>query len=189
MNQYYKDYYWEMGLPHGLDPVEPQNISESFKIVMDPYRKYISIEKYLYGIFAEVIYDSKFLNFRHLKPTEQVAWQKEIFKEGPNEVISLIRNQDDRIVFKEVCSFEKEICRECRTYSPHGILLSVQKLLYKSFQDPFNGMLLYDKNEHLVMYKTYEVDEKTHQFTEMLSEQWNTRSHPAPAKTLTSVSK
>lgn len=169
MSKFYKDYVWKEGLPHGIQPVEGASTGSLYKIVMDPYRKRISIENYLDGLFSQVIYDSYLINFRHLNPANQTAWQKE---ELPSGAV-LIRDQDDRIVFKENYIFKNELCRECHISSPHNIPLATQKMFYKVFGDSFDGVILFDKNDHPVMQKIYAFDETTHQFTELLKENWN----------------
>jgi hypothetical protein len=84
----------------------------------------------------------------------------------------LIRNQDDRVVFIEDCLFERNTCRECRLISPHGFLLSVHKMYYQALGDSFNGLMLFDANEQLVMRKCYAIDQKTGEFGELISEHW-----------------
>ena len=114
MTKLYRDYVWREGIPYGIDPIE-KDAAISYKIPMDPYRKRIAIEKYIHGIFVGVIYDSAFLDFRHLKLAEQTAWQKQIVEENNEQIISTIRNQDDRLVFIETYHFENHYCRECHT--------------------------------------------------------------------------
>lgn len=168
MSKLFRDYVWKEGIPYGIKPLTEDQTGTSYKIVMDPYRKRISVESYLDGSFSHIVYDSYLINFRHLNPVEQTAWQKEELPSGA----SLIRNQDDRIVFKETYVFKDELCRECHVSSPHGIPLSTHKMYYKSFGDAFDGVILYDKNDHPVMQKFYSVDESG-EFNELLSENWN----------------
>lgn len=170
MTKLFKDYLWKEGIPYGVTPLE-DSCSEGYKIIMDPYRKRISIEKYANGKLISVVYDSALFNFRHLKPSEQIAWQKEIIKESDNEVVALIRNQDDRVVIKETYIFKDGFCRECHTHSPHGIFVSRQQMFYTVLGDSFNGVMLFDANDHLVMQKKYKADESG-EFTEVLTEQW-----------------
>jgi len=172
MSKYYRDYVWKEGIPYGIDPL-PENAEMSYKIAMDPYRKRISIEKYKKGNFSEIVYDSALLDFRHLKSAEQTAWQKVIYDEKPDQIISHIRNQDDRLVFIETYRFEKDFCKECFAKSPHNVPISHQKMYYTSLQDAFNGVVLFDNNNHPVMFKEYQVDEGTGEFTELLEEQWD----------------
>lgn len=170
MGKFYRDYFWKEGIPYGIEPTEDGG---TVKIVMDPYRKRISIEKYQDRVFAGVIYDSALFNFRHLKPAEQNAWQKNPIRQDDNSIECLIRNQDDRVVIKEVYRFEKGVCRECFAYSPQGILISRQHMLYTALQDPLNGVILYDANEHPVVFKKYAISEETGEFTDLLEEQWD----------------
>lgn len=177
MSKNYENYVWKNGMPYGI----PGKFSETspsyndiyYKIVSDPYHKRISIEKYVHNSFSQVIYDSALFNFRSLKPAEQNAWQKTTVAESETKITSHIRNQDDRLILIEIYSFVKGLCRECHSYSPHGILVSLQKMYYQSLGDAFNGTMLYDINEHPVLYKRYQVDLTTQDFTELLEEQWD----------------
>lgn len=173
MNKHFKDYYWKGGIPQGLSPCDESGTDISYKIVMDPYRKRISIETYAFGVFKNITYDSVLLDFRHLTPANQTAWQKLILEETAEKVISIIKNQDDRVLYLETYIFENGVCRECKVHSPHGPLLAVHKMFYHSLQDPFTGVVLFDANEHPVMYKRYEMDEESKEFTELLQEEWN----------------
>lgn len=171
--QYFLDYYWKNGIPYGKEIVHCLESMPSYKIVSDPYRKRISIEKYLSGHFIESIYDSILLDFRHLKAAEQHAWQHSSISENESTSTSLIRNQDDRILFKEYSVFEQGFCRKCTIYSPQNILLSVHKMYYERLNDSFNGVILFDVNEHPVMKKKYEVDQDTGEFSVLLEECWD----------------
>lgn len=175
MTMHYTDYYWKMGKPYGIYPVEAHQNLHSYKIVSDPYFKRISIEKYRFGQFQNVIYDSVLLDFRHLKPTEQTAWQKESLAENK----SLLRNQDDRAILIESYTFEQELCRSCAIQSIHGIPLSLHRMFYQSLQDDFDGVVLYDRENHPVMMKHYQTDPSTGEFTLLLKEEWDMQSPPA----------
>lgn len=177
MTKYYRDYRWIDGIPYGIDPIEEIVSMDTYKIVMDPYRKRISIEKYSLGQFFTVIDDSYLLDFRHLKKPEQTAWQKLPILEEPDQTVCLIRDQDDRVLFLETHLFSKELCRECRVNSPHGIPLSVHRMFYTIYHDPFDGVILYDSNEHPVMMKRYEFDAGLQQYTTLLEEQWNMQNN------------
>ncbi len=167
--KHYADYLWKNGKPKGINPTTELN-ETTYKVIADPYYKRISLEKYKDGAFDSLIYDSALFDFRHLKPVEQNAWQKKLIREDENESLCYIRNQDDRLILMEHYFFEDQICRECRTSSPHGVLLSVQKILYEKFGDPFNGVVLYDTNAHVVMYKRYAIDISTQTFENLLEE-------------------
>lgn len=173
--KYFTDYYWKDGAPRGLSPIPPESKHEgiSYKIVADPYNKRISLEKYDKGQFLSIIYDSALFDFRHLKPREQYAWQKATIEENDSQTICHIRNQDDRLILIEEYLFEENRCRECRAKSPHGLLISKQKILYKDLNDAFDGVILFDSNNHPIMLKKYKVDELSKEFTELLEEQWN----------------
>jgi hypothetical protein len=118
------------------------------------------------------------LDFRQLKHPEQTAWQKIPITETSDMMVCLIRNEDDRVLFLETHLFMNGMCRECRVSAPQGIPLSFHKMLYKNMGDPFDGVILYDRNEHPVMYKKYEFNEKEQQFTTLLEEQWNMEENP-----------
>lgn len=173
MIKQFKDYIWKDGLPYGVDFVEDpfQFYGPTYKIVMDPYRKRISIEKYLKGLFEGIIYDSALLDFRHLKKPEQMAWEKTT-QQNNGATECLIRNQDDRVLFIESYSFEGKRCRECCVKSVHGFPLSLHRMYYTALNDSFDGVVLYDSNEHPVMMKRYEIDSETGEFTTLLEEKW-----------------
>lgn len=172
MSEYYTDYVWRNGIPYGKGKIaEP--IGLYYKLPMDPYRKRIAIEQYQDKAFQRVIYDSAFIDFRHLKPpAEQTAWQKIVISSSPTRVMSIIRNQDDRIVCMEECLFDGNYCIECRLTSPHGFLLSIHKMSYRALGHPFDGVVLYDSNEHPVMSKKYAIEEDSGEFGELLEEAW-----------------
>lgn len=173
MLKYYRDYYWKKGKPYGLDPVEiPDQEAITYKIVVDPYYKRFSLEKYKRGHFEKIIYDSSLLDFRHLNPIEQQAWQKEILEETPTSMKCLLRNQDDRAILFENYEFERGRCRACSFISIHGILLAKHCLYYSDFGDSFNGIILYDIEGRPIMKKMYEIDSSTGEFGTLLSEEW-----------------
>lgn len=176
MSKHFRDYGWKGGIPYGKG-VSEENLkipaAETYKIIMDPYRKRISIEKYDQMQFASIIYDSALLDFRHLKSDEQTAWQKTPIANGCGKETCIIRNQDDRILFVESYLFEGERCRECIVHSPHGHLLSKHKMFYTGLNDSFNGVILFDCNERPVMRKSYNIDESTGEFTDLTHEEWD----------------
>ncbi|MEC7839614.1 MAG: hypothetical protein VX777_06210 [Chlamydiota bacterium] len=175
MYKYYRDYYWKQGKPKGIDVLTEEKIStcESYKIVVDPYFKRYTIEKYSKGIFSDICYDSALFDFRRLKPVDQNAWQKETVNESDNEIICLIRNQDDRVIVKERYIFENGLCRSCETIYPSGYLISTQRIYYKKLGDESNKVVLYDRLEHPILIKVYDADETTGEFSELLNEQWD----------------
>lgn len=168
MNSYYLDYFWDQGIPFGRNPVESCENRIAYKIIMDPYRKHISIEKYKDEIFICTVYDSRFLDFRDLRKGEQLAWQKVPL----DEKSYIIRNQDDRVVFKEIYTFIKNRCRKCDAYSPQGIKLSSQEMFYVDLGDNFNGVILKDIEDRVVLFKEYSIDPQTHEFSELIQENW-----------------
>lgn len=172
MIKHYKSYFWKDGIPRGTEPLEDIQ-GENYKIVMDPYRKRISLEAYQGTRFVKVIYDSALVNFRHLKPEEQASWQREVLSESESQVECLVRNQDDRVLYLETHEFEHALCRECRIFSPHGILIATQKIYYKSLGDAFNGVILFDAGLQPVMMKQYAIEDETQEFSVLLSENWD----------------
>lgn len=176
MNSHFKDYLWEEGIPKGLIPTSPIKNEMTYKIVMDPYRKHISIEKYQGEMFLDTTYDSRLLDFRDIKRGEQLAWQKIPIEENISRSVCLIRNQDDRIVCKEIYAFTQNRCRKCEGFSPQNIPLSTQYLFYKDLGDPFNGVILVDAEHKCVLVKEYALDAETHEFSELIKEDWRPKA-------------
>ena len=172
LSKHYSDYFWKDGKPQGIGTTSSLS-NVTYKIIADPYYKRISIEKYIDGSFKSLVYDSALFDFRDLKPDRQTAWQKITISETKNTMVCHLRNQDDRLVVIEEYFFEHSLCRECKAYSPQRILLSIQKMHYKALNDSFNGVLLYDANEHPVLYKHYEIDSSGQEFAQLLEEQWD----------------
>ena len=179
MYKQYRNYYWKMGKPYGCEEVDASLAPFSYKIVSDPYFKRFSIEKYLFAHFDKVVYDSALLDFRHLSLKEQIAWQREVLKEEGDRSICLLRNQDDRAVLMETLTFHQNQCRTCETSSVHGLPIARHRMFYRSLQDPFDGVVLYDLEGRPVMMKIYETDPLTGEFTNLVSEEWNMQ-HPLP---------
>ncbi len=173
MTKYYKDYFWKDGRPQGLSLIPNYISGKAYKIVSDPYYKWITIELYQDGLFASLIYDNQLLNFRHLNSANQMAWEKKMISDVQGKVVSQIRNQDDRLVYLETYQFEKDLCRKCDVSSPHGLLLACHQMFYMELGDAINGVVLFDANQHPVMYKTYEWDPAQREFTELLQETWD----------------
>ena len=171
MVKHYRDYRWENGKPVGISafPELVQGVV-SYKIVADPYYKWISIEKYIGTEWNGVVYDSKLFDFRVLKQGNQTAWSRTPLT---TENRSLIRDENDRVICIEEYFFREGRCILCNVYSTHGILLSIQKILYTDFGDPFNGVALFDREGHSVMNKSYELDPETEEFGELKQEQWS----------------
>lgn len=184
MFKHFHDYSWKEGKPYGRQEVNPSQTSFSYKIVVDPYYKRFSIEKYKYSNFDKVIYDSCLLDFRHLTLKDQMAWQREILKEDKESSVCLLRNQEDRAILIETLMFEGDRCRECTTRSVHGILLSIHRMYYCCLNDDFNGVVLYDVEKRPVMMKVYETDPSTGEFTNLLIEEWNMLTHSTLKDTL-----
>lgn len=169
MNPYYRDYFWKEGLPYGIEQMpSPEDIT--YKVVMDPYKKRISIEKYSWGDFLELVYDSALFDFRSLKGENQFAWEKTRVRDSS---VSIIRDQNDRVILKEEYEFEGERCRKCSIYSPHGILIGIQRMYYHGLNDSFNGVELRDANDHQVMRKEYEMNQVLDEFGQLTKELWD----------------
>jgi hypothetical protein len=177
MMKYYRDYYWKKGKPYGHEVATTTN-GKTYKIVTDAYGKRFSIEQYQEGLFDKTIYDSLLLDFRHLNPVNQMAWQKEVIAENEQTVTCLLRNQDDRAILLETHYFDNKRCRSCKISSIHGLPLSTHRMYYQSLQDPFNGVVLYDLENRPVMVKTYQTDSETDEFTILLSEEWDMQTLP-----------
>lgn len=174
MSKHFKDYYWKEGKPCGKGFVEhPEKEDLTVKIVADPYYKKITIEAYAKGQFSTIIYDSSLLDFRQMKKSDFHAWEKITTEETEEKMISLIKNQNDQVIFKETQYFRDGLTTECLLTTPEGQPLSFHKIFYTSFGDPFNGVILYDRNKHPVMSKKYDIDEKTQEFTNVIEETWN----------------
>lgn len=173
MHSFFCDYFWKQGKPIGVKKsAAPATLECTYKIVTDPYHKRYTVEQYCFGVFSVCIYDSLLLDFRKLHPQDQIAWQREVLSESSSETISVLRNIEDRVLLKELQIFEEQLCRECRLYSPHGVLLSIHRLLYTLKGDPFNGCILYDSTGRPCLIKRYQADQEG-VFGELLEEQWD----------------
>lgn len=178
MFKHFQDYYWKDGKPYGRQEVEASEAFFSYKIIVDPYYKRFSIEKYQYRHFDKIIYDSCLLDFRHLTAKDQIAWEREILKEERDFSLCLLRNQEDRAILTETLTFEESQCRACTTRSVHGILLSIHRMYYQCLNDNFDGVVLYDIEKRPVMMKVYETNPMTGEFTHILNEEWNMQAIP-----------
>lgn len=179
MIKHFRNYYWKNGKPYGIDVVDPKQADLSYKIVVDPYYKRFSIERYQRQQFEKIVYDSALLDFRHLKPIDQMAWERELIEDMPNQTKYLLRNQEDRAILIETLLFENGRCRYCQLSSIHGIFLSTHKLCYTALQDAFNGVILFDAENRPVLLKKYEMDPITEEFTTLIQEEWNMQYTPA----------
>ncbi len=177
MITHYKEYYWKNGKPYGRQIVDPSSI-QSFRIIVDPYFKRFSLEKYARGKFEKIIYDSVLLDFRHLTPLHQTAWQKEVIEESEQEQHCILRNQDDRAILVEKTIFMNQRCQVCCLYSIHGLLLSFHQIFYQDWGHPFNGVVFFDTERNPVMIKKYAFDPETDAFSSLLSEEWDMSQKP-----------
>lgn len=178
MYKHYNDYYWKSGKPYGRGEVLASENQASYKIIVDPYFKRFSIEKYCFEQFDCIIYDSVLLDFRHLTLGDQIAWRHEMLKNENGSSLAVLRNHDDRAILLESHSFEGKYCRTCQTSSLFGNRLATHRMFYKSLNDSFNGLVLYDVEQRPVMMKTYEIDPVTEEFSKLLTEEWNMQTLP-----------
>ncbi|MCB1135609.1 MAG: hypothetical protein KDK78_05005, partial [Chlamydiia bacterium] len=148
-------------------------------ILSDPYHKRLSVERYAYGVYAETVYDSNLFDFRHLNPQSQVAWKREILDETAEHTFGLVRNIDDRVIYKEHCAYRDGHCVESRIEAPQGLAVAVQKIYYKSLGDAENAVVLYDRIGQAVMWKVYTVGEDG-EFLELVEEHWDMTQTPPP---------
>lgn len=167
MHHYYRDYGWEEGRPIGIGKIT-REASLCYRLVSDPYQKWLSIEMYREGQFATLIYDSRLLDFRRLTAQAQAAWRKERIDSRE----SWIYNEDDRLILKERYS---EMA--CAIYSPHSLLLCRYALLKDEAR-----VVLYDSHHHLVMTQQYRVFADG-EFIDLQEENWSLtteKSLPSP---------
>ncbi|MGK5595253.1 MAG: hypothetical protein ACSNEK_07850 [Parachlamydiaceae bacterium] len=169
MSGYYKTYQWKNGKPIGLNREErPSGLV--YKIVTDPYYKRISIEEYQEGCFSKTIYDSVLLDFRSLKQNNYLAWERQW---NSNQEQSLIRDENDRVVYLETYKFHEQRCLECHIFYPNKTLLSIQKIFYKGINSlSFNGVILFDAIMQPVMLKEYEINHENGEFGNLVKEEW-----------------
>jgi hypothetical protein len=172
----YRDYTWQKGIPVGIGPLE-ETASHYYKILTEPYHRYYVVEEYQKGEFVSVPYDSQLFDFRLLQPASQVGWRKE----SVSEDVYLIRNLEERIILREEYHYREKRCVSCQAYSPHGPLISTQKIFYKQFDDPFDGVVLYDSIGKPVLSKRYSLD-SAGEFAKVTEEQWDMTqvSEPLP---------
>ena len=124
----FNDYCWKDGLPYGING---SGGPFSYKIVQDPYRKWVSIEQYSGPKFIKVIYDSRLIDFRKLHPSEQLGWERETYSETEHEMVQFIRNQDDRLVYRETSFFSNLRCMSAISTPPMVFSVDPQAKLYR----------------------------------------------------------
>ena len=162
----YEDYYWSHGIPRGVGKCGAALPALHYKIVSDPYRKRISIERFTQNAFHAVVYDSALFDFRDLAPERQASWQK--LSLGDHQ--ALIRDHDDRTILFEDYTFTGGRCSFCKARSPHGPSVSEQMICYRASGDSFDGVVLWDSNRHPVILKKYKIDESSGEFSELIEE-------------------
>jgi hypothetical protein len=168
---HYKDYIWKSGIPYGIQPTEAlQGIT--YKVPCDPYYRVVFIEKYVDGRFDRLVYDSRLLNFRKLNPQDQTSWERKILEDTENRIIAEVRNHDDQLIVIETMEYQHQLCKSCRLHSPQGIFLSEHRMSYAHLGDSFNGVTLFDSNEHVILVKKYVFDEEAGEFSDLLQEIW-----------------
>lgn len=150
-------------MPIGLEPIDATS-PVSYKIIKDPYKKRISLERYHNGSFEKVIYDSALFDFRKLLAPEQKVWQQ--------SGAGLIRDEDDRVILQEQYTFENSLCRIVTLHSPHGVVFACQKMYYTKLGDPFDGAILYDPEETPIFWKKYALEEQTNEWSHVTDQGW-----------------
>jgi hypothetical protein len=167
MYLFFDDYYWRDGRPVGLFPHEEcRQEGKAYKIIADPYYKRITVEQFEDGIFRTTVYDSALFDFRSLKDTFPANWER---VQQSDHV--LVRDIHERVLWRENFVFEEHLCRKCRVYSPHGLLLSTHHLFYTALHDTFDGVILYDATDRPVLFKHYTSVDGI--FTELIEERWD----------------
>lgn len=173
MFPYFTDYYWKDGQPVARDQVsvdQMKGLQEAYRFVHDSYHKHLTLEHYKEGRFAGVIYDSRLLDYRHLKNEAfQHAWRKERLEETESQVQSVLFDETDRVAMIETYRFEEGRCISCEMTSPHGIPVGTQRLYYDG---PFIGVVLFDANDHPVLAKRYRLG-PDQQFSKLEETIWN----------------
>lgn len=125
----------------------------AYRILADPYNKRISIERYRFGRFDGLIYDSLFLDFRTLTERDQKAWSQEELPQDDSRLTILVRDMNERVLYLEENHFNEEgRCIRCDIKTPNGWLLASNHILE-------DGVELYDCAGKLVGKKKYAVDE------------------------------
>lgn len=157
MYPFFNDYMWRKGKPYGIGKVT-SDAPLAYRIVTDPYQKWISIELYRQGDFEALIYDSRLLDFRRLSAHNQIGWRKEAI----NSDEAWIYNEDDRIILRE-----KVTPSACLIYSLHEILLCRYV-----FRTEKARVILYDAHSHPVMMQSYRIYEEG-EFIDLQKEEWS----------------
>ena len=174
MTWFYEDYFWDEAVPMGIRRLELEQVPDKalvYKLASDPYGKWRSIEKYVHGAFDSVVYDSLLFDFRHLKPENQIAWEKEVLSECGDKSEILIRDQNDRVVLHEEYLFDQHLCRKCHVSSAHHVPISDQKMFYTFLGDKADILILYDMAGHPIMYKQYQSLENG-EYGKLVEENW-----------------
>lgn len=165
--KHFIDYTWKKGVPIGIGTPSDQT-KTTYLVLTEPYHRYYAVEKYENGKFSNVAYDSLLFDFRLLQPASQVGWRKEQVTEDRY----LIRNLEEKIILQEEYFYKEGRCISCKAFSPHGPLISTQKILYTDFGDPINGVLLNDATGRCITYKKYSLN-ASGEFAEVLEEKWD----------------
>ncbi len=152
--KYYRNYRWKEGKPVGIGKTS-REAPRCFRIVSDPYHKWLSIEMYREGQFAALIYDSHLLDFRKLKPAVQLAWRKEAIDDRE----SWIYNEDDRLILREKYSESG-----CAVYSLHGILICRYE-----FDEHKARVVLFDSHSLPVLVQQYRTFDRG-EFIDLIDE-------------------
>lgn len=171
MADYFRNYTWSKGKPQGEGTRSDLGNEPAYRIITDPYHKWYTVEEYADGLFRSSVYDSRLLDFRHLNPQSQVAWQEVPLRDTAEGKVYLIRNGDDRVIILEEFRFRAGRCEECRLLSPQGLYLGRHRMRYRDWGDAFDGVTLEDATGRRVMEKRYSLGPNG-EFEKVLVEEW-----------------
>lgn len=170
---YFREYFWDKGRPFGRGGCTPKEAPISYKIVHDPYYKRICLEKYVWGLFQESIYDSFLLDFRSFRQgKEPAAWEKQLVQDTGEQLRFIVKDEDDRVRFFENHTLESGRTVKGEIFSVHGIFLCAHRLFWMSKGDSWNGLQIWDREERLVLTKIYNVSPDTGDFADLIAEKW-----------------
>lgn len=177
----FQDYFWKEGIPIGLRPRKGVSLlPRHYKIVTDPYRKRWVVEKYTEGVWEGVIYDSALFDFRRLKIMAEEPWERETICRTREQETILLRDPEDRLVAREIFSFQGGKQKRWELQSIHGIPICSHTLFSTLWGDSFSGLVLRDREGRMILWKQYELDPNTHAFSKLVRESWDPHHEPSP---------
>lgn len=181
MEHYFCDYCWRKGRPYGKKQTE-RSASVAYKIVTDPYHRRYSIERYVSGRFESVVYDSILLDFRRLNESWYDAWERELVESSERHVVTILKDEEGRARIRETSHYRGGVPVQCDLESIHGVLVAVQKIYRTSFDDPWNGVILLDREGRPVMQKLYDIVD-VGEFGALREEHWEGERIVVPTTT------